>query len=207
MTSRKKTALALASGAAVLALVGGILAYFGASDQEPNLIGVGKEEIAVTEVFTPPGQTQDYVYRKLVKIGNTGSVPCYIRVRLEFSDSDVQSAASFSADEADAPADSTFFSADIHAADAYISHLPDGWVYVKEQGADDPTAGYYYYTSPVAPDSSTAALISWVKMHYGNADAIQAHDVYVYAESVQTVDPNSGAAYADWKAAWKKFTG
>ena len=205
MTKKKKTLLAAVSVAVVAALVGIVWAYFGAKDQEPNLVGVGEDDISVAETFTPPEQTDDpFKYRKLVKIENTGSIPCYVRVRLEFSNSDVQSYASFSADETDSPADETFYSADINASAPYISNLPDGWVYVKDQSTDDPTAGYYYYKNPVAPNGATAALISWVKMNY-NGEEIQAHDIYVYSESVQTIDPNTGAAYADWKTAWNKF--
>ncbi|MBR1527826.1 MAG: hypothetical protein IJ642_00820 [Oscillospiraceae bacterium] len=207
MTKKKPPLLAAVSAAVVAALVGIVWAYFGAKDQEPNLVGVGEDDISVVETFTPPEQTDDpFKYRKLVKIENTGSIPCYVRVRLEFSNSDVQSYASFSADETDTPADDTFYSADINASDPYISHLPKDWVYVKEQGTNEPTAGYYYYTSPVAPESSTDVLISWVKMNY-NGNEIQAHDIYVYSESVQTIDPTTGTAYADWKAAWRNFEG
>ncbi len=202
MTKKKKTLLAAVSAAVIIAIVGVILAYFGAKDEEPNLVGVGENDISVAEEFTPPEQTNDFKYRKLVKIENTGSIPCYVRVRLEFSNSDVQSYASFSADETDTPADDTFYSADINASNPYISHLPAGWVYVKDQSTNDPTAGYYYYKTPVDPNGATAALISWVKMNY-NGKEIQAHDIYVYSESVQTIDPTTGTDYDDWKAAWK----
>lgn len=203
MTKKKKTLLAAVSAAVIIAIVGVILAYFGAKDEEPNLVGVGENDISVAEEFTPPEQTNEpFKYRKLVKIENTGSIPCYVRVRLEFSNSDVQSCASFSADETDTPADSTFYSADINASNPYISNLPAGWEYVKDQSTDDPTAGYYYYKTPVDPESSTAALISWVKMNY-DGNEIQAHDIYVYSESVQTIDPTTGTDYDDWKAAWK----
>ncbi|MBR1384927.1 MAG: hypothetical protein IJ555_14145 [Ruminococcus sp.] len=216
MTQKKKTVLAIASGICLAAAVGILLAYFGANDTEPNLVGVGEDEIIVTEVFTQPNQEQDFAYRKLVKIDNTGSVPCYIRVRLEFSSSDVQNVASFSAanqgTEDEAPEAGTFKSAQIaEGAAYYINNLPEGWVYVWEENANDYTPavtnGYYYYTEAVPAGESTDALISWVKMQYGNVEDIQAHDLYVYAESVQTVDPNSGAPYRDWKAAWNSFAG
>ena len=42
-------------------------------------------------------------------------------------------------------------------------------------------------------------------MQYGDTADIQAHDVFVYAESVQTVDANTSVPYADWKAAWSSF--
>ena len=214
MTQKTKTLLAIASGVVLLSLVGAILAYFGADDNEPNLVGVGEDEITVTEVFTQPNQEQNFAYRKLVKIDNTGSVPCYIRVRMEFSNSDVQNVASFSAanqgENDTAPDDSTFKSAQIKTeTDYYINNLPDGWVYVWEKNPQSPTVtnGYYYYTEAVPAGESTNALISWVKMNYDNISDIQAHDLYIYAESVQTVDPNTGTEYTDWKDAWYSFAG
>ena len=214
MTQKTKTLLVIASGVVLLSLVGAILAYFGADDNEPNLVGVGEDEITVTEVFTQPNQEQEFKYRKLVKIDNTGSVPCYIRVRMEFSNSDVQNVASFSAanqgENDTAPDDSTFKSAQIKTGtDYYINNLPDGWVYVWEENPQDPTVtnGYYYYTEAVSAGESTNALISWVKMDYADISDIQAHDLYIYAESVQTVDPNTGTEYTDWKDAWYSFAG
>ena len=217
MTQKTKTLSAIVSGVVLLSLVGTIIAYFSANDKEPNLIGVGEDKITVTEAFTVPNQEQNFAYRKLVKIDNTGSVPCYIRVRMEFSNSDVQEAASFSSEnqgeDATAPDGGTFKKAIIpdNTTDKtyYVNDLPDGWVYVWEENPQDPTVtnGYYYYTEAVPAGESTDALISWVKMDYGGINEIQAHDLYVYAESVQTVDSNSGTAYTDWKAAWNSFAG
>lgn len=210
--TKKKKALLAAGAVAVVALIAGVLiAYFANKDEEPNLITVGEDEITVTEVFTPPKQEADYKYRKLVKIENTGSIPCYIRVRLDFSNSAVESAASFSAanqgKDDTAPDNSTFKSAQIKTGtDYYINNLPEGWVYVWEENTVTPTVtnGYYYYKKAVEPGKATDALISWIRMNYGTAE-IQAHDVYVYSESVQTVDPNTGTAYADWMTAWNSF--
>lgn len=208
MTQKKK---AIAAGAAAVMLAGAagiVAAYFSAADDEPNLATVGEDTISIVESFDPPEQTHDpFRYRKLVKIKNTGSVPCYIRARLEFSDSDIQSYASFSADESDPPAEGSFYSADKSKENPYIEHLPNGWVYINERGDGDPTEGYYYYTSPVQPEKATDALISWVKMSYPEGAEIQAHDLYVYSESVQTIDPATGAAYDGWKAAWNSFAG
>ena len=201
----------------ITAVVSILLAYFGADDTEPNLVGVGEDEITVTEMFTQPNQEQNFAYRKLVKIDNTGSVPCYIRVRMEFSNSDVQNVASFSAanqgEDDTAPDDDTFKKAIIPNSTTdttyYVNNLPDGWVYVWEENPQDPTVtnGYYYYTEAVPAGESTNALISWVKMNYGDINDIQAHDLYIYAESVQTVDPNSDLAYPDWQTAWHNFAG
>ena len=217
MTQRTKTILAAAAGVCVLALVGTALAYFAADDTVPNLVEVGEDVIEVTEIFTPPNQENEFIYRKTVQIQNTGTVPCYVRVRLEMSDSKVQDVASFSAanpgPDDQPPDESTFKSARIpdNTTDTayYVNGLPEGWVYVWEANADafDPpvTQGYYYYETPVQPGKSTDALISWIRMQYGDTADIQAHDVFVYAESVQTVDANTSVPYADWKAAWSSF--
>ncbi len=218
MTKKKKTVLAIVSGAVLIALFSTSLAYLGTTDKTPNLVRVGEDEIKVTEEFTVPDQSQEYAYRKLVKIANTGSIPCYVRVRLEFSNSVVEGAASFTAEGQDsdtAPENGpgVYKKAAVPDnktdTDYYVNSLPPDWIYVWEPNSGDfvppVTNGYYYYTKPVPPGESTDALISWIRMQYENMDDIQAHDVYVYAESVQTVDANSGEAYADWKSAWNSF--
>jgi len=214
MTQQKKTILAVVSGAVLISLVGVLFAYFGANDAEPNLIGIGEDKVTVEETFVPPKQTSDpFAYRKLVKIKNTGTIPCYIRVRLEFSNSEVQNIASFSAENQKvydiAPDSTAFKSAKIKEGDDYyINNLPDGWVYVWEKNQQDPTVtqGYYYYTKPVASEKETSALISWIRMNYEDSSVqIQAHDVYVYSESVQTVNARTGETYANWKDAWHSF--
>ena len=198
MTSNQKR-IAIAGGAAVIAAVTvSVFAYFAARDEKPNLVGVGEDDISISETFTPPDQTKPY--RKVVRISNTGSVPCYVRTMIEFSDSDSEGRASFSsanADSEDAPADDTFYSAVPSAADSYTSHLPDGWVY---------SDGYYYYTNPVEPGKDTSALLAWVKMNYESGAQVTPHDIFVYSESVQTTDPKTGAAYTDYNDAWTKFT-
>ena len=211
MTQKKKTALAIASGTLLVLLVGTALAYFGAMDDKPNLIRIGEDEITVTEEFSTPNQ--EAPFRKLVKIENTGSVPCYIRVRMEFSNSDVQNAAFFSAVNTDSdtpPGEDTYHSAKIGTdPDFYIHNLPTGWIYVREDDPQKPdvTSGYYYYKDPVAPGETTNALLSWVRMDYSDPGTMQAYDLYVYSESVQISDPHTGTPYSGWVDAWHSFAG
>ena len=200
MTKNQKR-IAIAGGAAVIAAVTvSVFAYFAARDEKPNLVGVGEDDISISETFTPPDQTKPY--RKVVRISNTGSVPCYVRAKIEFSDSQSESRAYFSAENADSetpPADVTYYKASPAAAESYTAHLPAGWTY---NAAD----GYYYYESAVAPGKDTSALLAWVKMEYENGAQVTPHDIFVYSESVQTIDPKTGAAYAGYTDAWTKFT-
>ena len=197
---KKRIAIGGAAALAVAAAVA-VAAYFAAKDEKPNMVAVGEDTVSIAETFTPPDQTKPY--QKLVKISNTGTIPCYVRARIEFSDSDSQSHASFSGETADpeasAPADNTFFPADPTDSDSYTKHLPADWVYNE-------TDGYYYYKNAVKPGEETNALLAWVKMNYGNNEQAAAHDIYVYSESVQTVDPKTGSAYTDYSDAWTKFT-
>ena len=144
MTQQQKIIAAAASVVLLAVLAGAAGAYFGAKDEAPNLIGVGEDSITVTEVFTQPRQEDEFSYRKLVQIENTGTVPCYIRVRLEYSDSDVQACAYFSAanqgKDDEAPDADTFYPADPAAADSYAENLPEGWIYIATQGEGDPIA-------------------------------------------------------------------
>ncbi len=215
MTKRRKIVTAVLSFIVIGTLVGVVTAYFASQDVKANIVTVGEDDISVTENFTPPDQSTQNPYRKLVKIQNTGSIPCYIRVRLEFSSSELRNKALFSSANQDtdtAPDDTAFYSANPNDTNAYINHLPENWVYVPDGDSGTPTVtgGYYYYTKPVDPNTSTNALLSWVKMNYRDGDEKPAHNIYVYSESVQTNDPDSGTVYSGdngWRNAWNSFAG
>ena len=198
MTKKKKLVTLWGSLGIAAVMSFSAYAYFADKDEKPNIVNVGEDSITITESFTPPDQTKPY--KKVVKITNTGTIPCYVRARLEFSDSKFEKIAFFSHDDPDVyPTDSTdYYPADPGANDSYVKHLPDYWVY-------NPADGYYYYTKAVKPEKDTTALLTWVKMNYQNGTKAEAHDIYVYSESVQTIDPKTGAAYTDYKDAWTTF--
>ena len=58
-----------------------------ACGNERDRITIGQNDVMIEEDFTPPKQWQpDTTYEKDVKVRNTGSVPCYIRVYAALSD-------------------------------------------------------------------------------------------------------------------------
>ncbi len=67
-------------------------------------------------------------FMKLVQIGNTGYIDCYIRVRFAFSDKDIRDKATFSWD-----------GTNFYSYTDYKNHLPTGWLYNE---SDD----CFYYT-------------------------------------------------------------
>lgn len=202
----KKLIIIISSLAIILAVVGMTLAYFTTRDTADNNITIGKNEIEISEDFTPPVlQTEDTRYKKQINVTNTGNVDCYVRVYADFSDETIRANSYFSND-ADMET-ATYYSSDrdINNEAAYVNHLPEGWKFVPDNSSETELAGYYYYTKPIQPGKSTdTSLFTYVETTYESLDDVKQYDIIVYAESVQVTDSN-GKKYDDYKEAWNDF--
>jgi alternate signal-mediated exported protein len=217
--------------AAAVLLVAGVYAYLTHSDTATNEFSGGNNEIEVVEEFTPPTQLEPGVnaYAKKVQIHNSGNVPCYIRVYVNFSDGDIKKVSGYSNDG------TTYYSAVLDGdeiavdvkdengnvvvnKDKYINHLPAHWVYLPETGqntdsVDDAMGGWFYYTLPVAADGTTSALFDKVLTYFASEADIDAYQIIVYAESVQIRDHDGESATAEdkddttgaWYVMWREF--
>ena len=181
----KKKYIVLVLSAVLIAVTAFTLAYFTSSDEVTNrFMGVYPPEekpvadITVTEIFEPPTEKSDEPFQKSVQIENNGNIDCYIRVRLEFSSSEVRDISWLSNDD-----DKDNEDAYINASEYRYSTLPDGWEYREEDG-------FYYYTEAVAPSDRTASLIKWVKTVFPDDDSVDTdeYDIYVYSEAVAADD-------------------
>lgn len=181
----KKKYIVLVLSAVLIAVTAFTLAYFTSSDEVTNrFMGVYPPEekpvadITVTEIFEPPTDKSDEPFQKSVQIENNGNIDCYIRVRLEFSSSEVRDISWLSNDD-----DKDNEDAYINASEYRYSTLPDGWEYREEDG-------FYYYTEAVAPSDRTASLIKWVKTVFPDDDSVDTdeYDIYVYSEAVPADD-------------------
>ena len=181
----KKKYIVLVLSAVLIAVTAFTLAYFTSSDEVTNrFMGVYPPEekpvadITVTEIFEPPTEKSDEPFQKSVQIENNGNIDCYIRVRLEFSSSEVRDISWLSNDD-----DKDNEDAYINASEYRYSALPDGWEYREEDG-------FYYYTEAVAPSDRTASLIKWVKTVFPDDDSVDTdeYDIYVYSEAVPADD-------------------
>lgn len=77
--------LILLSGSSV------VYAYFAdRPDKLVNKFEMGEDETEIIEEFVPPDPQPNKTYTKKVKIKNNGNVKCYVRVRLDCSDGDVE---------------------------------------------------------------------------------------------------------------------
>ncbi len=171
-------------------------AFLGSKPEEKvNTIKVGEQKETVQETFTSPDmQTQNDTVQKVVNVKNDGSVPCFVRVFLDLSDS------RFSGGKVKLSANGT----DYYSVTEFNSHLPEGWEYVS--GQNNALDGYYYFTKALAPEEETPPLLSKVKTEFENVYDISDFDIIVYSESVQTVEINaSGTQYSDYQKAWKSF--
>ena len=196
MNKEMKRSLAAVLAVAVIG-IGGTYAYFTYMQSLKNSFTIGTNTITVTEDFEPPKDMEpgENVFKKKVQVENTGTVPCFVRVFMDFSDSGIADISQISPD-----------GMDYYAAAEYAKHLPDGWVYVSEE-EDDSLGGYYYYTEIVEPGEQTVPLLEKVKTHFDTADQIIDYDIIVYSESVQALDKD-GAEFERndaYRTAWTEF--
>ena len=150
-------------------------------------------------------------YEKTVQIANTGYIDIYVRVRLDFSDSDIESKTQFSSDGR------TYYS-----VSDYRNHLPSGWTYnsndgyyyyrnivyaqdwekYKDQLVYDETIGEYFYKNnqnPFSANCMTTPLIRYVRTNFANPADMRSYDLNVYSESVPFYFGN------DYSSAWMNY--
>lgn len=197
--------LSVAAVAVLCILTAATVAYLYDNSNLNNALVVGRNAITITESYTPPAEMKqgDNIFNKKVSITNTGSVPCYVRVFADFSDSEVKKVSYLSAVDMDSATAGDWF-----PAGEYAQHLPDGWVYVPVE--DDPDiGGYYYYTLPIEPGEATPNLFQAVNAQFPDEASVQDFQIVVSAESVQIMDKNGVAFEGDqpWKLAWQEFLG
>lgn len=203
--------LSIASAAILLALVlaagaAGLYAYLQDKAERTNTFVVGTGTETVSEEFTPPEKLgMDNTFEKKVTVKNTGTSDQYVRVFLDFSDFSVRERSKIVYTKNETVKEAGW--------SEYLSDLPTGWVFVEETDPTDGAVlgGYFYYTSPLEPNASAAALMDGIKTKFGegtDTDKITDFDVIVYSECVQTTETGTGAEYTaegSWKTAWKSF--
>ena len=213
MDNKKKFA-AICIGFLILsASVGTTLAYLGDKDDKTNTIKVGTDiaEVSETDWSEPEYQTQENTNDKTITVKNKGSVPCFVRVYAEFSDSEIADIAKVNNNDTQ-PTTYTDWDDFKSAKDiTKNSSITDDWVYIPESGPSG-LGGYFYYTKVVPVGDATTSLIKKVQVNYktDNIDEIRDYEMIVYTETVQTVDTD-GTDYAaqgvtdGWKKAWERF--
>lgn len=211
--NKKRLMIICSCSLAVILLSAGVtLAYLGTAKKKENKVTVGKGDVSITESTwsEPEIQLMENTTPKDVKVTNTGTVPCFVRVFMDFSDSEAVDFAKVQA------TNYFYYKWDVFTTElkADPNTVSKNWVFVESDTTNHNLDGYFYYTKPIAPEKSTDALILAVKTDFNginnydtNIDKIKAFDIIVYSETVQTIGTDGtdyGAANA-WQTAWEEF--
>jgi hypothetical protein len=199
MNKKKKiifVCIAAAAAAAVSLSVGLTIAYLGRTKEKVNTITVGHGDGEISETFTEPSvATMHDTNNKVVSVKNTGTVPVFARVYMNFSDSRVADKAKITYNDG---SDQEKKWSDFLTVMADTNNTT-GWIYVPETGNDDSgtLGGYFYYTKalevpkdPLDNTEKTTELIKAVKVDFiaddqdSNIDKIQPYELIVYSELV-----------------------
>ncbi len=185
---------------------GGTLTYLTDNEKTLNRITAGNNVIEIVEEYDEPDPEPVEQFRKAIRVRNTGSEECFVRVRVAFSDGKIRDITEIS------PDGSTYYS-----ADEYPLHLPDGWVFIPETDAEDGKllGGYCYYTEVLpAEDPGTAGeeeispyLTRSFRTTFASGEDVVPYEIYVYAESVQTAgkDGRRFEGPDAYREAWREF--
>lgn len=141
--SKRKRIIALLVGVILLAGTVGTLAWLSVTGALINQFGIGSVTPSVQETLSGNVKSN-------VKAGNTGTAPAYIRAAVDIYWQDATSGARLWEE----PQAGTDYEIAWSVADASGANSASSWVKASD--------GFYYWTSPVAPNKETDVLIASV---------------------------------------------
>ena len=141
--SKRKRIIALLVGVILLAGTAGTLAWLSVTGVLVNQFGIGSVTPSVQETLSGNVKSN-------VKAENTGTAPAYIRAAVDIYWQDATSGARLWEE----PQAGTDYEIAWSVADASGANSASSWVKASD--------GFYYWTSPVAPNKETDVLIASV---------------------------------------------
>jgi len=199
----------LVASAVVLALAARLtIAYLGDStEKKENTLKVGYGDVSIEESFEEPSElrmTNDIT--KEVKVRNKSTVPAFVRVYAEFSDSEI-------AKQAKVVLNGTEYSWSDFKERLESGTIDSKWRYVPpydSENNENDLGGYFYYTEALNAETDstvgdvTGPLFNRVIIDYNeysyderdetdvpvdsNIDRIVPLEMIIYSELIQTVD-------------------
>lgn len=174
MKRSKQTALSVIVIICVtIASFGTTLAWLISNDYADNQLTVGETRIELIEDYDPPAKLSPGTsFTKKPYVENTGNLPCYVRMRADFSD---------------------------NRAEEFCDPLnidTSNWVYDPSDGY------YYYKSLLQPGESTTNLFTTVrIKTTCSQADLID-FDILIYAEAVQHTDHAGSCPTTEYKTVW-----
>ena len=160
-----------------------VIAYQTDSGERQNAFSPGYNDSEITEEYPPPDPINPGENRTIVKkvaVTNQASVPCYVRVALKASNSDLPI--------------------------TYMFGGQDGYNKSDWELKD----GYYYYKHVLNVQNRTSYLIDSVRVNGDQADTTYLNkteqvSIFVYAETVQAKNADTGELWSSYQEAWDHY--
>jgi len=219
MTKNKKRVLIASAAVVVAALslsVGITLSYLGKTTDKKNTIKVGYGDVEISENFDEPSEMSmiNPDIEKKIYVQNKSTVPAFVRVYAEFSDSKIadQAKVKYKPEGGSTATEYTWenFKKEL-AKTGNERTIQSDWVYVASD-TNDKLNGYFYYTKALGVPTTendttiyqaTTKLFDSVTIDYkkygaqssvidgSNTDRIVPVEMIVYSELVQTIETGS----------------
>ena len=167
MTKNKKKVLigSAAVIAAALSLTVGItLSYLGKTTDKKNTIKVGYGDVEISERFSEPSEMSmiNPDIQKEIYVQNKSTVPAFVRVYAEFSDSKIADQAKVKyTDTGDNPQTNKVSWAKFKTELAKTGNartIKSDWVYVASDSTNHNLDGYFYYTKTLTPEDDAVTM-------------------------------------------------
>lgn len=156
---KKKNLIIISSALAALAITGGALAFLTDIASKTNILTIGGNTIEIVEDFEPPEIIEAGIsFKKDVQIKNTGPSDCYVRVKVVFTDSDMEKFCTFT---------------DLNTTD-WIYNSSDNW--------------YYYTQSLKKEELTSSLFTNVAISNNLESYQIKDFDILLYAESFQAYE-------------------
>ena len=198
MNGRRKTIRSVSKSAncivcllfILILMSGAAIAYFTDIQELENVVGIGHVKITPDEKYEPPEEIiPGTVFVKDVKASNSGPVDCYVRMKILFTDGDMEN----------------YCEVDFNTKD-YVYNEVDGYYYLKEKLEQLDTS----------PSLITKVKVKekYDKDGDGSEDVLteedmKPFDVMVYMEGFQTIyndaENKVTREFVDYQEAWEYY--
>lgn len=183
MRNKKNTVIVLL--AALLCVIvlassfGSTFAYLTDQETKNNTLTVGETKTEIVEEFTPPKKLEPGVsFTKKPSVNNTGNLPCYVRMRADFSDSQMEDLCE---------------ELDINTTD-WEYDAADGYYYYKLLLEPGKMTSPLFTTVTVRTVDANGEKLTDAQM--------KDFDILIYAESTQHVDHAGNHPTDEYKTIW-----